>query len=102
MQSQYGSFGVQVVGITCDSKDPTKQAAAAPTAQAIGKQLGVNYPILMDDGTTTDKIPGFRSYPTTLFVTPDGQVRYMAVGVQSQERMAAILQALLATRPAQP
>jgi len=95
LQSEFESHGVQVIGITCDSNNPDDAAETARKAYNIGEKMNVNYPLLVDDGTTRPQIPGFRSFPTTLFVTADGQVRYMAIGVQPKERMTAIIRAIL-------
>ena len=95
LQSEFQSAGVQVVGITCDSDAPERRAETTRLAYNIGQKLGVNYPLLIDDGSTKPQIPGFRSFPTTLFVTGDGQVRYMAVGVQPKDRMAEIISTIL-------
>lgn len=95
IQNEYQSMGVEIVGITCDSDDPQDAADVARKAYNIGKQLQVNYPLLVDNGSTIPQIPGFRGYPTMLFLTPDGQVRYMVTGVQSREKLAAMIQAVL-------
>lgn len=95
IQEEYESEGVQVVGITCDSADPAHAGQISRKAVEIGEQLGVNYPLLIDDGSTTKQVPGFRGYPTTLFVTPDGIVRYKVTGAQSKEALAEIVDVLL-------
>jgi thiol-disulfide isomerase/thioredoxin len=95
LQQEHESRGIQVIGITCDSADPEQAAETARKAFAIGKQLNVNYPLLVDDGTTTKKIPGFRGYPTTLFVSPDGIVRYMVTGAQSEEKLAMMVELIM-------
>ena len=86
---------MQVVGITCDSDDPAQAEATSRRALEIAQRLGVNYPLLLDDGSTTKQVPGFRGYPTTLFVTPDGIVRYKITGAQSKEALGAIIEVLL-------
>lgn len=95
IQQQYESQGVQVVGITCDSPDAAQTEAISRRAIEIGQRLGVNYPMLLDDGSTTSQVPGFRGYPTTLFVTPDGMVRYKVTGAQPKEALAAVVDILL-------
>lgn len=95
IQKEFESQGVQVVGITCDSADPAAAAEIARRAYNIGEQLNINYPLLVDDGSTIPQIPGFRGYPTTLFVTSDGQVRYMVTGMQSKEKLTAMINAIL-------
>lgn len=95
IQQQYESQGVQVVGITCDSPDAAQAEATSRRAIEIGQRLGVNYPMLLDDGSTTSQVPGFRGYPTTLFVTPDGMVRYKVTGAQPKEALAAVVDILL-------
>jgi thiol-disulfide isomerase/thioredoxin len=95
VQEEFQAQGVQVIGITCDSAEPSEASETARKAFAIGQQMGVNYPLLVDDGTTTKQVPGFRGYPTTLFVTPDGIVRYKVTGAQSKEKLAAMINAIL-------
>ena len=95
IQEEFQSHGVQVIGITCDSADPEDAPETARKAYAIGQQMGVNYPLLVDDGTTTKQVPGFRGYPTTLFMTPDGVVRYKVTGAQSKEKLAAMVTTIL-------
>lgn len=95
IQEEFQAHGVQVVGITCDSADPADAPETARKAYAIGQQLGVNYPLLVDDGSTTKQVPGFRGYPTTLFMTPDGVVRYKVTGAQSKEKLASMINTIL-------
>lgn len=95
IQDEFQSHGVQVIGITCDSTDPEQAAETARKAYAIGQQMNVNYPLLVDDGSTTKQVPGFRGYPTTLFMTPDGVVRYKVTGAQSQEKLAMMINTIL-------
>lgn len=95
IQQRYASRGVQVVGITCDSVEPGQAGDVRRKAAEIGQRLRVNYPLLLDDGSTIDQVPDFRGYPTTLFLTPEGQVVYKVTGMQTEEQLAAILDLLL-------
>ena len=95
LQEELQSHGVQVIGITCDSADPADAPETARKAYAIGQKMGVNYPLLIDDGSTTKQVPGFRGYPTTLFMTPDGVVRYKVTGAQSEEKLAMMISTIL-------
>jgi len=98
LQSEYENQGIQVIGITCDARQPDEEqiAQSARRAYHLGQQMHINYPLLVDNGSTIPQIPGFRVYPTTLFMTADGKVRYQVTGMQSKEKLASIITTILA------
>jgi len=78
-----------VIGIALDRKG---REVVEPFAQ----KLDINYPIVVDGAGTAEEefgpIPGL---PTTILVTPDGNVTKRVVGVFPTEEMRPTLEAML-------
>jgi len=60
------------------------------------KRLNLSYPILRDVNRKTERLYGLRSYPTTFFVKPDGNIMDIVVGGMTEEdidkRVALLLE----------
>jgi len=78
-----------VIGIALDRKG---REVVAPFA----RKLDINYPIVVDEAGTAEAefgpIPGL---PTTILVTPDGQITKRVVGIFPTEEMKPTLQTML-------
>jgi peroxiredoxin len=75
LQKQYEQWkdqGLELIGINL-SEDKL-------TVESFTRQVGVNFPILLDKDKKTEKLYGLQSYPTTLFITPDGKIQDIVVG----------------------
>jgi thiol-disulfide isomerase/thioredoxin len=56
----------------------------------------VSYECLLGDSATSNQVPGFGAFPTTLFIDRQGKVRAKLVGGQSYEVLEGIVEVLLA------
>jgi peroxiredoxin len=65
LQKQYGSQGVQIVGIALDQPDKVK---------AFVQQNGINYPVLMGNEAITVKYGGIDGIPTTFVIDKKGKI----------------------------
>lgn len=73
-QRDYGSRGLQVVGITYP---PTERAKVVRFV----RRLRVNYPILLGTKETKALFAGGETLPTTVIIDPDGNVRENIEGI---------------------
>ncbi len=90
LQKNYGKKGLQIVGINYErSPDPI------PGIKSFAKEHGINYPLVIGDEATQNKIPEFRAFPTTLFIDRKGEVRLVAVGARPHEYLEAVVKKLL-------
>lgn len=80
LQKQYGSQGLQVVGIAMDdaSKDEIGKFA---------KQMGVNYPILIGTESVGDAYGGVQFLPSTFFIDRDGKMVDHIFGLKSRSEI---------------
>jgi cytochrome c biogenesis protein CcmG/thiol:disulfide interchange protein DsbE len=65
LQKEYGSQGVQIVGIALD--EPEKVLAFA-------RQNGMNYPVLLGSDEVSMKYGGIEGIPTTFIIDRDGKI----------------------------
>ena len=90
LQKTYGKQGLQIVGINYEkSTDPI------PGIKSFAKEHGINYPLVIGNQVTQNKIPEFQAFPTTLFIDRKGEVRLMAVGARPQSYLEAVVKRLL-------
>ena len=90
LQKNYGKKGLQIVGINYErSADPI------PGIKSFAKEHGINYPLVIGDEATQNKIPQFQAFPTTLFIDRKGEVRLVAVGARPHEYLEAVVKKLL-------
>ncbi|MBW5446683.1 redoxin domain-containing protein [Cohnella sp. CFH 77786] len=64
--------GVQLIGINL-SEDKL-------TAESFARQVGAEFPILLDRNRQTEKKFGLKQYPTTFFVRADGTIEEILIG----------------------
>jgi len=79
LQKQYGSQGLQVVGVAMD--DSGKDAI-----QQFARQMGVNYVILQGKNAVGDAY-GATGYPTTVYIDRSGKVRNKILGLVSKSEI---------------
>lgn len=75
LQNQYEKWkgqGLQLIGINL-SEDRL-------TAESFIRQVGVNFPILMDKDKRTEKAYGLKQYPTTYFISSNGKIQEVVIG----------------------
>jgi thiol-disulfide isomerase/thioredoxin len=93
LQEKYADQGFQMIGLNYErqSSDEANLKAVVDYVE----QNGINYPCIMGDRQTQSQIPGFRGYPTTLFIDRAGKVRMMVVGAHEFAYLEAIVSELL-------
>jgi thiol-disulfide isomerase/thioredoxin len=88
LYNEFQNQDVKIVGIAVDS--PLK------TIPIKVKQLGINYPVLIGDGTTMQTF-GVNAFPTTFVLDKDGKIvkRYLGEVPNKQEKIRQDVQQLL-------
>ncbi len=86
---QVRQAGGQAVAFTGDTGDE-----AVKEVRAFSKEYAVNYPLLIGDEATLDRVPSFEGYPTTLFLDREGKVRARLTGYQSLATLEAMVAAI--------
>jgi cytochrome c biogenesis protein CcmG/thiol:disulfide interchange protein DsbE len=89
LQRELGDAGLQFVGVSLDQKG---FEAVRPFAQ----EMGVNYPMVIGDGTVAPRYGGVRALPTTFLIGPDGHIRGYAPGMVTESALRPRVETLLA------
>ncbi len=86
LQKQYGSQGVQIVGIALDQPDKVSEFV---------QQNGVNYPILLGNDAITAKYGGIDGIPTTFVIDKQGKIVNRFEGFRPRSTFEAEIKRLL-------
>lgn len=89
LQEEYGDDGLLFVGVSLDEEG---FEAARPFAE----EIGVNYPIVVDDGEIADDFGGIYGLPATFLVDRSGQIQKRINGRVEKEDLEPMLAELLA------
>ena len=87
IQKEMRDDGVLFVGV---SQDKEGWEVVKPFA----KEYGINYPLVVDDGTISQKYGPFRGIPTTFIINKKGKVEYVAPGMVNREALQPALEKL--------
>jgi thiol-disulfide isomerase/thioredoxin len=92
-QKQYGSQGLQIVGVAMDdsSKDDIAKFA---------KDMGVNYPILIGKEAVGEQYGGVNALPETFLIGRDGKIVDKIIGLEGKAEIEDAIKKALNTRPA--
>ena len=93
LQNQYGSQGLQIVGVAMD--DASKEDIAK-----FAKDMGVNYPILIGKESVGDEYGGVPALPETFLIGRDGKIVDKIVGLEGKADIEEAIKKALDTRPA--
>jgi thiol-disulfide isomerase/thioredoxin len=77
LQSQYGSQGLQVVGVAMDDSGKEEIARFA-------KEMGMNYPVLLGKEAVGDAYGGVPYLPESFFIGRDGKIVDKIMGIDSR------------------
>ena len=77
LQNQYGSQGLQVVGIAMDDSGKDDIAKFA-------KDMGMNYPVLLGQEAVGDAYGGVPALPETFFIGRDGKIVDKIIGLKGK------------------
>jgi len=93
LQKQYGSQGLQIVGVAMD--DASKEDIAKFT-----KEMGVNYPILIGKESVGDEYGGVAALPESFLITRDGRIVYKILGLEGKAEIEDAIRKTLNAKPA--
>jgi thiol-disulfide isomerase/thioredoxin len=82
LHERYGDRGFRVVSINIDDPEGQKMAA-------VYQEYNINYPMLMDDGTSEEKFGGLRALPTAFLIGRDGKVKRIIEGLHPADAVEA-------------
>jgi peroxiredoxin len=86
LQKTYGDKGFTFVGVSLVNVSESKDFAA---------KMGINYPVLIDDGKVSNLYGPVRSIPTTYVIGKDGKIVKMYIGARNKETFEADIKELL-------
>ena len=90
MQRALGDDGVQFVGVALDR-------GGFDAVRPFAEEMGINYPLIIDDGTIARQYGGVPTVPTTFVIGPDGIVEGYAPGLVTEVLLRPELERLAAT-----
>lgn len=91
-QKQYGSQGLQIVGVAMDD------ASKADIAK-FAKDMGVNYPILIGKESVGDQYGGVPALPESFVISRDGKIMDKIIGLRGKAEIEDSIKKALNTRP---
>ncbi|MGB7190330.1 MAG: TlpA family protein disulfide reductase [Acidobacteriaceae bacterium] len=96
--TKYAGQGLQILGVSEDNLDMDDKAALEKEKKDIATkavQLGINYPVLIDDANVSTPYGGVEGLPTTFFIDRSGKVVASTVGLVPREEIEADIQKAL-------
>jgi thiol-disulfide isomerase/thioredoxin len=91
LQNQYGSQGLQVIGVAMD--DSGKEDIAK-----FAKDMGVNYPVLLGKEAVGDAYGGVPALPETFFIGRDGKIVDKIIGLKGRAEIEDSIRKALDTQ----
>ena len=91
LQKQYGSQGLQVVGVAMD--DSSKEDIAK-----FASDMGVNYPVLLGKEAVGEAYGGVPALPETFFIGRDGKIVDKIIGLKGRAEIEDAIKKALETR----
>ena len=92
-QKEYGSQGLQIVGVAMDD-------ASTEDIAKFAKDMGVNYPILIGKEAVGDQYGGVPALPETFLISRDGKIMDKIIGLRGKAEIEDAIKKALETRPA--
>ncbi len=93
LQNQYGSQGLQVIGVAMD--DSGKEDIAK-----FAKDMGVNYPVLLGKEAVGDAYGGVPALPESFFIGRDGKIVDKIIGLKGKGEIEDSIKKALDTEAA--
>jgi peroxiredoxin len=92
LQKEYGSQGLQIVGVAMDdsSKDDIAKFA---------QEMGVNYPVLLGKEAVGDAYGGVPALPESFFIGRDGKIVDRIIGLKGKGEIEDSIKKALNTQP---
>jgi thiol-disulfide isomerase/thioredoxin len=93
LQKQYGSQGLQIVGVAMD--DASKEDIGK-----FAKDMGVNYPILIGKESVGDQYGGVPALPESFLISRDGKIVDKIIGLRGKAEIEDAVKKALDTQTA--
>jgi peroxiredoxin len=93
LQKQYGSQGLQIVGVAMDD-------ASKEDISKFAKEMGVNYPILIGKESVGDQYGGVPALPESFLISRDGKIVDKIIGLRGKADIEEAVKKALDTQPA--
>lgn len=90
LQKQYGSQGLQIVGVSMDE-------GGREDVERFAKEMGINYTVLLNDEKVSQLYGGVNALPTTFYLARDGQVMEYVPGLISHYEVEQNIKQALAS-----
>jgi thiol-disulfide isomerase/thioredoxin len=90
-QSEYGSRGLQVIGIAMDDD--------ASAAEKFSREFHINYPVVAGSASLADRFGGVLGLPANIVISRDGRVVSTHLGVVDLSSLERELMAQLERKP---
>jgi cytochrome c-type biogenesis protein len=96
-QQKYASEGFTMLGVAMDDEgaDVVSPFVQKTQFDVNGRQMTMNYPIVIGDDDIATAFGGLLGYPTSFLITRDGKIAKKYVGLVSEDDLEKELQALL-------
>ena len=91
LQKQYGSQGLQIVGVAMD--DSSKEEIAK-----FASDMGVNYPVLLGKEAVGEAYGGVPALPETFFIGRDGRIVDKIIGLKGKAEIEDSIKKALDTQ----
>ncbi len=88
LQEEYAGEGFTFVGVALDEE-------GAEVVRPFAERMGINYPIVVDDGSVARKYGGIYAVPMSFVIDPEGRVRYVQPGLLPAEALRPVLEEML-------
>ncbi|MFA5085323.1 MAG: TlpA disulfide reductase family protein [Candidatus Omnitrophota bacterium] len=86
LERTYGGKDFSVIGVALVSADEAGEFAG---------KMGINYPVLVDDGKVSELYGPIRSIPTTFIIDKSGRIVKMYIGFRPKDIFEADIKGLL-------
>ncbi len=86
LEKSYGDKGFAMIGVALERAGEAKEFAG---------KMGINYPVLVDDGKTSEIYGPIHSIPTTFIIDKNGKIVKMYIGSREKAIFEADIKELL-------
>lgn len=96
-QEKYANQGFTMLGVAMDDEGKSVVGPFVATTQfdVGGKEVTMNYPIVLGNDDLADKFGGLIGLPTTIVIGRDGKIAERFIGLASQDELNKKIQELL-------
>jgi thiol-disulfide isomerase/thioredoxin len=86
-QQKYGDKGFTVLGVAMDEegKSVVEPFVQKEKFDVDGKQMTMNYPIVLGNDAVAEKFGGLLGYPTSMLISKDGKIIKLFIGLVNHD-----------------